>query len=212
MPKVVDHGARRKELIEATWRVIEKHGIAEVTTRRIASESGYSMGVLTHYFESKEELLSAALDLSYQNMTNRSMQHLADFKNLTSLWLILCEALPLTKASKSECKIDIAFAGIALGNKTLLKFFQDGNNEWHENISRLFRYLKKENQMAKDLDLNFTVSELLVHVEGLAVMGTLNPKKYTAKTIKASLFRKLDSCGLDTEQIDFENIPTHFQI
>ena len=36
MPKIVDHDERRRSIIEATWRVIAREGIASATTRGIA--------------------------------------------------------------------------------------------------------------------------------------------------------------------------------
>lgn len=50
MPKIVDHDQRRRELAEAAWKVITEVGIDGATTREIARASGYSTGVLAHYF------------------------------------------------------------------------------------------------------------------------------------------------------------------
>ncbi|MBW0103982.1 TetR/AcrR family transcriptional regulator, partial [Pseudonocardia sp. KRD291] len=61
MPKIVDHDQRREEILDAAIRVIGTVGIDHATTRAIARESGYSTGVLSHYFEDKDELLRSVL-------------------------------------------------------------------------------------------------------------------------------------------------------
>src|SRR6201994_2881426 len=71
MPKKADHAARREELVLAAWRVIAAKGIDEVTIRDIARESGYSSGVLAHYFKNKDDLLSQALRLSHTRIRQR---------------------------------------------------------------------------------------------------------------------------------------------
>ena len=50
MPKIVDHDERREEILSAAIRVIDSVGLDNTTTRAIALESGYSNGVLSHYF------------------------------------------------------------------------------------------------------------------------------------------------------------------
>src|SRR5258706_14702601 len=71
MPRVVDHVDRRHELAEAAWRAIVKYGLDGTTTRLIAKESGYSNGVLAHYFESKDEILLEALRISHEGLHKR---------------------------------------------------------------------------------------------------------------------------------------------
>ncbi len=61
MPKIVDHDERRLALADAVLALIAREGISAVTTRAVAEESGWSTGVLNHYFGSRHELLLAAL-------------------------------------------------------------------------------------------------------------------------------------------------------
>lgn len=52
---------RRRELIEATLRVIADQGIRAVTHRSVAAEAGLPLAATTYYFASKEDLISACL-------------------------------------------------------------------------------------------------------------------------------------------------------
>src|SRR5437763_867284 len=52
---------KRSEIIAAAIRVLARDGIAEATTRKIATEAGVNQAMLGYYFGSKDELLLAVL-------------------------------------------------------------------------------------------------------------------------------------------------------
>jgi AcrR family transcriptional regulator len=60
MPKVVDHQARRRELVDALLRVVVRDGFDAVSIRTVADEAGCSVRPVQYYFESKAQLLAAA--------------------------------------------------------------------------------------------------------------------------------------------------------
>jgi DNA-binding transcriptional regulator YbjK len=62
MPKVVDHEARRREIINVVWRLIATDGLEAVTTRRVAEASVYANGVLLYYFKNKDKVITAAFE------------------------------------------------------------------------------------------------------------------------------------------------------
>ena len=59
MPKIVDHDARRLELVEVTWRVIARRGFDGVTLRDVAAEAGFANGALKPYFPTRASLMRA---------------------------------------------------------------------------------------------------------------------------------------------------------
>lgn len=50
---------RRKELITAAHRVFLQHGLGGMTTKRICEAAGMSPGILSYYFNGKEDVLYA---------------------------------------------------------------------------------------------------------------------------------------------------------
>ncbi|MBP1917426.1 AcrR family transcriptional regulator [Lederbergia galactosidilyticus] len=50
MPKIVDHGHKRKMIAETAWKIIETEGIEKASIRRIASEAGMSTGAIDQTF------------------------------------------------------------------------------------------------------------------------------------------------------------------
>jgi DNA-binding transcriptional regulator YbjK len=56
--------ARREALLEATLRIVADIGADAVTHRRVAEVAQLPLASTTYYFDSKEELLTAALELA----------------------------------------------------------------------------------------------------------------------------------------------------
>jgi AcrR family transcriptional regulator len=62
MPKRVDAGLRRAEIAALVVDVIQREGAASATVRRVSESGGFSIGVITHYFRDKDELIACAFD------------------------------------------------------------------------------------------------------------------------------------------------------
>ncbi|GAB3492599.1 TetR/AcrR family transcriptional regulator [Amycolatopsis cihanbeyliensis] len=62
MPKRVDHEKRRREIIQALWRIAAEGGLPAVTLRRVAAEAGVSMNLVQYYFTTKDQLICYGLE------------------------------------------------------------------------------------------------------------------------------------------------------
>jgi AcrR family transcriptional regulator len=60
MPRRVDHGVRRRQIIEALCRIAVRGGLSAATFREVAAEADVSVRLVQYYFGSKAELLHAA--------------------------------------------------------------------------------------------------------------------------------------------------------
>ncbi|GGM47513.1 TetR family transcriptional regulator [Longimycelium tulufanense] len=62
---------RRREIIDATLRVIERDGVAGVTHRVVAREAGVPTTATTYYFSSLDDLLVAALTTAAEDYVSQ---------------------------------------------------------------------------------------------------------------------------------------------
>lgn len=53
---------RRKQIMDAALRVFSQKGFERTTNKDIAQEAGITAGLIYHYFQSKEDLLKAAIE------------------------------------------------------------------------------------------------------------------------------------------------------
>ncbi|MER5354601.1 TetR/AcrR family transcriptional regulator [Kitasatospora sp. NPDC002551] len=62
MPKLVDHEERRAHIIDALLRAAASDGLHAVTMRSVAIGAGVSVRLVQYYFDTKEQLLLAAME------------------------------------------------------------------------------------------------------------------------------------------------------
>ena len=104
MPKAVDHAERREELLAAVWSVIVRDGLDRATIRSIAKETGWSSGVLAHYFVDKDDILVSALRLMLERIEDRWDEKLAGLSGLAALRELVLDNLPLDDERTRETR------------------------------------------------------------------------------------------------------------
>jgi AcrR family transcriptional regulator len=115
MPKIVDHAQRRDEIALAACRVVAGHGFENATIARIAHAAGYTTGMVAHYYDSKQDIIVAALRLTVRRVEERVTR---ERESGTDLALVLSRALPLDGERLAECAFRMAFqAHVAAGAK-----------------------------------------------------------------------------------------------
>jgi TetR/AcrR family transcriptional regulator, transcriptional repressor of bet genes len=132
MPKVVDHAQRRDEIALVACQVVAKYGFEQATVARIARAAGYTTGMVAHYFESKQEIILAALRLMLLRIEQRlTRERRGGEMNLLE---VLSEALALDEQRFTECAFWMAFWGQVSADKKLRRL-----NIWvHREYQRLF--------------------------------------------------------------------------
>jgi AcrR family transcriptional regulator len=130
MPKIVDHEQRRDEIALIACRVVAQYGFEQATIVRIARAAGCTTGMIAHYFDTKQDIIVAALRLILRRIEERLMQA----GGAADLLTLLSEALPLDQARYMECAVWMAFWGQVPADKRLKRI-----NAWlHREYLRLF--------------------------------------------------------------------------
>ena len=62
---------RVREILDATCRVVSRHGFQGATVDRVAEEAKIAKGTIYLYFHKKEELFKAAVEQGMENFTNQ---------------------------------------------------------------------------------------------------------------------------------------------
>lgn len=131
MPKIVDHQQRRDEIALVACRVVAKHGFEQATIVRIAREAGYTTGMVAHYFDTKQDIIVAALRLSLKRTEARLIRPKGGHPDLLQ---VLTEALPTDPGRLTECAFWAAFWGQVSTDRALRRI-----NSWvHREYLRLY--------------------------------------------------------------------------
>jgi AcrR family transcriptional regulator len=178
MPKIVDHDQRRRELAEAAWKVILESGIDGATTRAIARLSGYSSGVLSHYFERKDDILLEALRISHETITKRQDDLLEPLSGLDALRAFCYDEVPLQAQQARETQLEISFWSRALVNSDLRRVQREESTRWRDTLIRLIVGAQDTGEFIREDPV--MIAEVLAGlIDGLSVHALLHPDSYT---------------------------------
>jgi len=132
MPKIVDHDQRRDQIALVACRVVAENGFDQATIVRIAREAGYTTGMVAHYFDTKQDIVIAALRLILRRIEERLTRPSGDAP--ADLLTVLSEALPIDEQRFIECAFWTAFWGQVSADMRLKRI-----NAWlHREYMRLF--------------------------------------------------------------------------
>lgn len=132
MPKIVDHAQRREEIAYVACQVVARFGFEQATVARIARAAGYTTGMVAHYYESKQEIILAALRLMLLRIEQRLTRERETRE--ANLLDVLSEALAIDAQRFTECAFWMAFWGQVSADKKLKQL-----NVWvHREYMRLF--------------------------------------------------------------------------
>jgi AcrR family transcriptional regulator len=190
MPKIVDHAQRRDEIAHVACQVVAEYGFEQATVARIARAAGYTTGMVAHYYESKQDIILAALRLMLLRIEERLTRERDGGE--TDLLEVLAEALPADAQRFTECAFWMAFWGQVSADKKLRRL-----NAWvHREYMRLFARCFAEHwqewpawpQMVRDQVLRSVV----IFINGLTASAVTSPSDWPAAMQTVQLRLQLD--------------------
>jgi TetR/AcrR family transcriptional repressor of bet genes len=132
MPKIVDHAQRRDEIAHVACQVVARHGFEQATMARIARAAGYTTGMVAHYYESKQDIILAALRLTLLRIEVRLTRERESGE--ANLLDVLSESLAIDAQRSTEGAFWMAFWGQVSADKKLKRL-----NVWvHREYMRLY--------------------------------------------------------------------------
>lgn len=182
MPKQVDHGLRRRQLVEASWDVIAREGIEGTTLRKVAAAANCTTGRIAHYFTGRDELIVAALRAAYSDAGKR-MAAIAKTETdaRTRLRRVVCEGLPLDATRLREWRVWIVFWAVAASNVDLAQENARRYAEWQKLLSELL------SEISGTEDVAGQALVLVSMIDGLGIRATLIPSAKNRRLARAAI-------------------------
>jgi AcrR family transcriptional regulator len=170
MPRLVDHDARKRELLDASLALVASAGIEAATLRRLARAADCTTGAITYYFEGRDALLVAMLRRAHQTTGARMLRAAGRGASPRDrLWAVLMEALPLDPERLAEWRVWLAFWGAAAGNPALVEENLARYAEWRALLQTLVRDLA-----GTKADLPLRVDALMGLIDGFGLQIALS--------------------------------------
>jgi AcrR family transcriptional regulator len=167
MPRVVDHEARRAQVVAAVWRVVSRDGLQAATVRRVAAETGMSTSVVSHYFAGKDDLLRLAFRLVLDRGLARA--HAAPAGQRARSLLVI--ALPIDAERRAEARIWLSFLGMAISRPELAAEQRRVYRRWRDALARALR----DDGLPAGVDARAEAAALIALVDGLTVQAAFAP-------------------------------------
>lgn len=174
MPKVVDHDARRAEIVDAVIRVVHRDGYGEVSVRSVALEAGWSTGAIRHYFATQQGLLAFAMTTLAERAHKRIDARGRAATDLPGVARLLEEVLPLDARRRSETEVWMALGIAARTDPELVEVWREVQAQVRGLMESCVLMLAKVS--GQQLDIRTETTRLHALTDGLALQGTLEPR------------------------------------
>ena len=187
MPKVVDHDQRRVELVNATWRIIARHGIEGATLREIATEAGFANGALKPYFGTKDDLLTFAFGHVFSQTNLRIARSTAGLSGLAAVRAYCHEILPLDETRVSEARIVIPFWQKALSSAAKAQLHNESMSQWRLALLGHLTEARETGEVHSTITDPDVVGHLMNVVLGAQITAALSPDEHVPDQLVSQL-------------------------
>ncbi|MDX6763065.1 MULTISPECIES: TetR/AcrR family transcriptional regulator [Streptomyces] len=181
MPRTADHEQRRRQIAAAVSQLISEDGLDAVTVARTAATAGMSVGLVQHYFRTKDEMLlhafreiSAHIRARVEARIRDGVAHRRPIARVMAE--VMTEYIPLDQARRTEYRVARAFAGRALDAPALAEVDTETARKLREDIARAVHNGKECGEVEEDLDPLPAAVRLAAVMEGLALQVYREPE------------------------------------
>lgn len=187
MPRLVDHEAKRREILEVTWRLMATRGADAATMREIAREAGYANGALAHYFANKDALIEAAFGYVFDRTNDRIREATVGLRGLAALRAFLVEVLPITEVTRLEARIVLPFWSRTVADERVAELNDAAMQRWRRELAELLEQAREDGDVTVDTPDDVLAEQLLAMAMGLQVLATTHGTPTPAGTQLAML-------------------------
>lgn len=192
MPRVADHDQRRAVVARAFQRLLAAEGLPRVTFSKVATEAGISVGLIQHYFSTKDELLRFAYDDCLRRSADRVAEHIRDGEAAgqpisSMLRAGLAELLPLDTERIVEYRVERSLWNLSLNDPVLAEAARGAHHELHGRITTAIDNGKECGEVRTEVDSSAAASMITATTRGLADTLSIEAPVDTDELIDAVL-------------------------
>lgn len=184
MPKIVDHEDRMRTIADAAIGVIGESGIDGMRLRDVARAADVTTGAVTHYFDSRDAVLEAALDEVVRRMLAMQTAAVAADGGMMDAAVAF---MPNTAAQRRDWKVWFAFWGRAMSDARLRAKHRKAYAAFTENTLAGVRALQKRGLANPKADAQAMADAVIAVVDGVGIRVSLEPEDWPVARQKKTL-------------------------
>ena len=180
MPKQVDHDQRRESIAALVVDVIQSEGAENATVRRISEQGGFSVGVITHYFRDKDELIASAFQwLAGQSFAALETTLASTAPGLPRLRAALEFMVPPT-GERTFPAVWLSLWSGAMHNPRLAQVHRRYYARWRRMLAKSVQDAVSRREARLPADLRDTIDLLAAGVDGLWIAITFEGRRFSS--------------------------------
>jgi AcrR family transcriptional regulator len=194
VPERRTQGQRRAEaehrVMEATKQVIAELGVGAVTFAAIGARAGYSRGIVTHHFGSRQNLMQT-LARSLQNLVPAPPTGMAGRERLLAqvdLYLTTLQHNP-----EDTRVFSMLWAEAIAGDPDLRPIFTERDTEFRTVVAQLVRHGIDDGTISSALDADATAMAIVGQLRGIGLQLVLTGGSADYKSLRQAITQILDA-------------------
>jgi AcrR family transcriptional regulator len=173
--------------------VIQREGAGSATVRRISQEGGFSIGVITHYFRDKDELIASAFDwLAAESFAALGATLELAAPGRDRLRAALEFMVPLT-GERSYPAVWLSLWSGAMHSPALAEVHRRYYRRWRSILSRCISESVKRKQARAPRDARDAIDLLAAGVDGLWLAVTFEGRRFSVARRRRLVTSLVDS-------------------
>jgi len=166
-----------RRMLAAAVKLIERQGSSRTTLAQIGELSGYSYGLVSHRFGSKDALVRAVTREVQESFARHAMGELEDRRGLAAL-LVLAERYLRAAAARNRNALFVLI-GEALGPlPAIRRDMADADGKFRAAVRRLIERGIDDGDVRRDADPAAQAAMVVGILRGLAIQRLLNPSAF----------------------------------
>lgn len=185
MPKKVDLTKRKNQIAAATWQVILSKGIDKTSIQNIANESKMSIGLIQHYFSSKEKIIHYAMNLVLNQIEERAKVRALNFQGTKeeTLRRLMKFLIPTEPEEFTEAKVWISFLGQSFSNPNLQELQKKMDRYSRKMVEMIINMMTDLGYLDKEEENQLESEILYAFIDGLIMHTLQSPERYTEEKL-----------------------------
>lgn len=135
---------RKREIVEAAYKIALREGVQAITTRAVATEAGLSNGLVHFHFPGKDALTNALLELLLEWLKSDDARTYSFQESSSSYLNGLLKELAISADDRIKMKLFLEFWILSLHNESIKKRLKEASNISANYFTSLFNEDKKK--------------------------------------------------------------------
>lgn len=185
MPKIVDHGERRDDYVDALWRLVSREGAGAISVRNVAAEAGVSPSNVVHYLPTRADLLGAAVGQLIAGAVataGRVDPTNLDVDRATDMVMV---SIPTTPTRRRQSEVWLLLLAEQEANDDATRILAGLQETVRTAVRAGMDLLAEHNLLHADRDRDLEAARLHALIDGLSVQAMVDHRALPAARIRA---------------------------